>query len=683
MPANLTILARALRGGEPTDVPPGTPSIGLSDGGALAFEASEVGDPPALLDTITITNVGTGTMSTPTIGSVTDADSILDSYSITGSGPWTLHVACNRGSLAVGVYNATIPIVATNADNTPQNVSVQLTISAAAGDVVDAPVYSLPLNESAQSIGWDTVNDKPNSDMFDFRTVPTVTGSTHSVSNTSQFTTALTNAVRGDVIEVADGTVLTGEFTLPSKSGSGFITIRSAGHASLPSVGSRVAAANAGNMFTIRSTSTGATTLKAAATAHSWRIIGAIITNESGSSNGSSLVDFTPESNSWSTKANACHDITFDRCWFKAQSAGQRRGWAPGGYNMAAYGCRFSGFNDSTNDSQAICTWEWVQRLHVENCYLDAATENIMFGGAPQWQLDGAWDDTWPVDIVIGRCEFAKSGSPATQTWKNMFEVKNAARGVLWGCVFHGARTDAQNQVIIIEANNQGDVAALASYTRAENWTVRGNVFYDCDGDILRVAEDNGTLVTAGMGCNRVEFSYNLAYGWLVSGADTGGGDFQPAGNEIVPDVTYRNNTIVDTGPHSYVYYDDTNVGTYSTFGHSIYNNIFAHTTFFGWFFNVSGGTSATKCDIIFGSGNWRVDHNLSIDSCAVTGGTPNNTGTNSTVANLAAFKFTNTATDDYSLASDSPAKGAGSDGRDLGCSWATLQSNISGVETG
>lgn len=676
----LTLLSRSVRAGVPGTG--ASPSIGLSKT-TINLSAPETGDPPALADTVTITNVGGGTMSTPTVGTITDTNSIVSSTQITGSGPWTLIVELDRGALAVGNYSATIPIVATNADNTPQNVTANLEITSSS-EVVASPAYSLPLNESGTSIGWDNVNDKPAADMWDFRTVPTVTGSTHNVTSTAEFTSALSSCARGDVISIAAGTVITGTFTLPPKSGSGWITIRSANHASLPSVGSRVAASDSSNMFTIRSTSTGATTLLAAATASNWRIIGGIITNESGSSNGSSLVDFTPESNSWNTKANACHDIVFDRCWFKAQSAGQRRGWAPGGYNMAAYGCRFSGFNDAgAADSQAICTWEWVQRLHVENCYLDAATENIMFGGAPQWQLDSSWNDTWPVDIVIGRCEFAKSGSPSTQVWKNMFEVKNGARGVLWGCVIHGARTDAQNQVIIIEANNQGDVPALASYTRAENWTIRGNKFYDCDGDALRVAEDNGTLVTSGLGCNRVEFSYNVLYGWLVSGADAGGGVFQPAGNGIVPDVTIRNNTCVDTGPHSYVYYDDTNVGTYSTFGHSIYNNIFARATTFGWFFNNSGGTSATKCDLLFGSGNWRVDHNISVDSCAVSGGTPSNSGTNSTVANEAAVKFTNAASDDYSLQSDSPAKGAGSDGRDCGCSWSTLQANISGVETG
>jgi hypothetical protein len=78
------------------------------------------------------------------------------------------------------------------------------------------------------------------------------------------------------------------------------------------------------------------------------------------------------------------------------------------------------------------------------------------------------------------------------------------------------------------------------------------------------------------------------------------------------------------------------------------------------------------------------VDHNLSLSAyTATTGGTPSNSGNNTTAANLAAILFTDTATDDYSLQGGSPAKNAGSDGRDLGCHWSTLQTNTTGVVTG
>lgn len=61
----------------------------------------------------------------------------------------------------------------------------------------------------------------------------------------------------------------------------------------------------------------------------------------------------------------------------------------------------------------------------------------------------------------------------------------------------------------------------------------------------------------------------------------------------------------------------------------------------------------------------------------------PQNEGTDSGTwfpANETAVKFTNAAGGDWSLASDSPFKNAGTDGRDCGVRWTELQTAISGV---
>lgn len=79
------------------------------------------------------------------------------------------------------------------------------------------------------------------------------------------------------------------------------------------------------------------------------------------------------------------------------------------------------------NDTQAICAWNMVPGLLIENCFLSGGSETVMIGGAdPQNDLRN------PTDITIRGCTITKN--PAWQTQlvgvKNTLELKNA-RNVL------------------------------------------------------------------------------------------------------------------------------------------------------------------------------------------------------------------------------------------------------------
>ena len=76
-------------------------------------------------------------------------------------------------------------------------------------------------------------------------------------------------------------------------------------------------------------------------------------------------------------------------------------------------------------DSQAICAWNSPGPFVIRNNYLEAAGENIMFGGAAS-NIAGLV----PSDITIEDNFFTKNPSWRGTTWtvKNLFELKNARR---------------------------------------------------------------------------------------------------------------------------------------------------------------------------------------------------------------------------------------------------------------
>ncbi len=115
------------------------PAIALAPS-SLSFAATAGGASPAA-KTASVSKVGGGTLTGLVVGAI--------SYGAGASGwcaaalsvttaPSTLTVTATLGGLAAGTYSATIPVTAPGASNTPQNVSVTFTVSAA-----PAPAISL------------------------------------------------------------------------------------------------------------------------------------------------------------------------------------------------------------------------------------------------------------------------------------------------------------------------------------------------------------------------------------------------------------------------------------------------------------------------------------------------------------------------------------------------------------
>ena len=73
----------------------------------------------------------------------------------------------------------------------------------------------------------------------------------------------------------------------------------------------------------------------------------------------------------------------FDRSYIHGDPRkGGRRGIALNARDVAVINSHFSDFKEVGADSQAIAGWNGPGPFKIENNYLEAAGENVMFGGA-------------------------------------------------------------------------------------------------------------------------------------------------------------------------------------------------------------------------------------------------------------------------------------------------------------
>ena len=75
-----------------------------------------------------------------------------------------------------------------------------------------------------------------------------------------------------------------------------------------------------------------------------------------------------------------------------------RRGVALNGVRLAVIDSYLSNFHDANTDSQSIAGWNGPGPFKIVNNFLEAASENIMFGGG-----DPAIADLVPSDIDVRR----------------------------------------------------------------------------------------------------------------------------------------------------------------------------------------------------------------------------------------------------------------------------------------
>ncbi len=467
---------------------------------------------------------------------------------------------------------------------------------------------------------------------------------------------ALHQAQPGDVITLAAGATYTGPFVLPSKSGSGWITVRtSAPDQRLPAPGVRMDPSRGPLLPALAATS--GSVLTTAPGAHHYRFIGLEIRPQA----GYALYNLVLLGHNARTTSDLPHDIIFDRCYLHGDpQKGTRRGLALNASSVAIIDSYLSDFKEDGADSQAIAGWNGPGPFQIVNNYLEAAGENVLFGGA-----DPTIRDLVPSDIEIRRNHFSKSlswriGHPtyAGTPWtvKNLLELKNARRVLVEGNVFEQNWGHGQTGFAILFTVRNQD--GTAPWSVVEDVTFRRNIVRHTGSGVNILGRDQKPSQQT----TRILIADNLF-------EDVNGGRWQGEGRLFqvlggTADVVIEHNTGFQSGPimmadtdqnTGFVYRSNiTNKGTYGFFGSGSGEGIAALNTYFpGYHFLrnivIGGLASAYPRDNFFPS---------SVD----------------------AVEFRDPVNGDYRLAASSRYRNTGADGRDPGADLDALLRATAGV---
>lgn len=252
-------------------------------------------------------------------------------------------------------------------------------------------------------------------------------GRTLAVAAGGDFQGALDRARPGDVITLEAGATFTGPFTLPEKSGRGWITVTTSAPAGLPRSGTRVDPAHAAAMPKLVAAHGAVVT--AAPGSHDYRFVGLEVRPVA----GTFLTNLVVLGSGETSVEGLPHHIVLDRCYLHGDPRrGARRGVALNGRSLGVVDSYLADFKEVGADSQAIAGWNGPGPFAIVDNYLEAAGENVMFGGA-----DPSIPELVPSDIEIRGNRLAKPaawkrGDPAYAgspwTVKNLLELKNARR---------------------------------------------------------------------------------------------------------------------------------------------------------------------------------------------------------------------------------------------------------------
>ena len=279
--------------------------------------------------------------------------------------------------------------------------------------------------------------------------VRTTRAATITVPAGGDLQSALTNAQPGDTIRLEAGATFVGNFTLPNKNGTAVITIETT-PAGLPGAGARIGPAQAARLAKLRSPNN-LPVLQTAPGAHHWHVqLLEFQANAGGAGDIIALGDGAQRSLS-----GIAHDLVFDRCYIHGDpDVGQKRGIALNSASTTVTGSYIADIKAVGQDSQAIGGWNGPGPFTITNNYLEAAGENVMFGGS-----DPAVPNLVPSDIIFTNNQVVKQTAWRSQSWdvKNLLELKNARRVTIEGNTFDYNWLAAQSGfAILFTVRNQG-----------------------------------------------------------------------------------------------------------------------------------------------------------------------------------------------------------------------------------
>ncbi|HUK32920.1 MAG TPA: hypothetical protein VLV86_03355, partial [Vicinamibacterales bacterium] len=282
------------------------------------------------------------------------------------------------------------------------------------------------------------------------------TGGVVTVNAGGDLQAALNNAQPGDTIVLQAGATFTGNFVLPAKSGSAYVTITSSGDlAQLPGSNARIDPSNAPLLAKLKSPNS-APAIATAPFAHHYQLqLLEFLANAQGQGD---IIELGDGSSNQNTLAVVPHDLIVDRVYVHGDpTLGQKRGIALNSASTTIRNSYIAGIASASQDSQAICGWNGPGPFTIANNYLEASAENLLFGGA-----DPAVPNLVPSDITISHNQLSKPLAWRGQSWvvKNLLEFKNAQRVVVDGNVLENNWQAGQSgYAVLFTPRNQDGTA--------------------------------------------------------------------------------------------------------------------------------------------------------------------------------------------------------------------------------
>ena len=478
---------------------------------------------------------------------------------------------------------------------------------------------------------------------------------------------AIDAAKPGDTIVLQAGATFTGPYRLRAKGGTTYITIQSAPNGALPPSGTRITAAASSMLAKIKS-STAGSAVRTDAGATYWRL--QLLEFLPGSSTSSAnLVEFGGGGTSQSTLSAVPQHLEMDRCYLHGDpSYGQRRGLALNSGEARVVNSYFADFKGVLQDTQAIAGWNGPGPFLIENNYLEAAGENVMFGGT-----DPSIPYLVPSGITLRRNLISKPLKWMSESWtvKNIIELKNAENVLIEGnTIEHNWSAGQQGYSIVLTPRNQSNTAP---WSVVKNVTIQNNVIRDLAAvfdilgydDIYSSQQTQDVLIR-----NNLIYGVSTAYG-IPNHASPGRLAIIGAGPK---NITFDHNTADNNGSSTIFIYGGTTPTGVQILGFELTNNLLRSNAYAVYGDKYGEGNVAfshyTPSAIVL--------HNTFANESAKYYPVGNDFPT--TAQWLADFASVSAA--NYQLVSSSLSNNAGTDGKDLGVDFAELSAALSGSAT-
>jgi len=311
------------------------------------------------------------------------------------------------------------------------------------------------------------------------------------------------------------------------------------------------------------------------------------------------------------------------------------------------------------NDSQCFLSLNGSGPFLIKNNFIQAAGENIMFGGG-----DPVINNLVPSDITIVGNLIQKNltwrGKAAPYNWvvKNHFELKNAQRVLLDGNVLQYTWAAGQDEAIIIRSVNQN---GSCTWCAAQDVTVTHNLIQHVPMGIVLAPIQGPVSTNNCLPTGRILVQNNVLNDMSAASWGGHGWLFHLSADPTIPpmhDITIDHNTgfpdtafmfLGDSGTIANTQFTNniSNLGLYGVLGNGVGSGTVALSTFApGYIYN----------DIVF----------IGVTGGAYPAGTFWNTS--------GGVGFTNYAGANYQLTSGSAYHNAGTDGKDIGVwDWTTF----------